>query len=345
MASLHSRHWRLLRGFRDVLYVELHHGHPGFLVSNLQLIPDSLLYLPLADATVLTFITPSLSCWACSILLKEPFTRMEQFGAFISFVGVTFIAQPSTFIHQVLQIRNERRDEPPMLPPTAPASDAPEIVHLGVADLNQVTASQRLGAVCVALVGVLGSATAFTAMRWIGKRAHPLLSVNYFCALTTLVSAFAMTVLPGVKFLLPSGSKEWSYLIFLGVCGFAMQFLLSAGLQHEKSSRATNMVYTQMVFALIFDKLCFGTNPSILSVLGGTMILGSAIYVAMEKEHIKQQQEAERLRQEEAAAGRTEVEMTSRARSISLGVRRGGGSSDEENGLTNGTNKTDDEVK
>lgn len=60
-----------------------------------------------------------------------------------------------------------------------------------------------------------------------------------------------------------------------------MQFLLTAGLQHEKSSRATNMVYTQMLFALAFDKLVFHTTPGALSIAGSSLILGSALYVAL----------------------------------------------------------------
>jgi hypothetical protein len=62
------------------------------------------------------------------------------------------------------------------------------------------------------------------------------------------------------------------------------QFLLAAGLQYEKSSRATNMVYMQMLFALTFDKLVWGTTPGALSIIGSSLILGSAIYVAMNKE-------------------------------------------------------------
>lgn len=62
------------------------------------------------------------------------------------------------------------------------------------------------------------------------------------------------------------------------------QFLLAAGLQYEKSSRATNMVYVQMLFALSFDKLIWGTTPGALSIIGSSLILGSAIYVAMNKE-------------------------------------------------------------
>ena len=44
------------------------------------------------------------------------------------------------------------------------------------------------------------------------------------------------------------------------------------------------MVYVQMLFALSFDKLIWGTTPGALSIVGSSLILGSAIYVAMRKE-------------------------------------------------------------
>jgi hypothetical protein len=44
------------------------------------------------------------------------------------------------------------------------------------------------------------------------------------------------------------------------------------------------MIYMQMFFALAFDKLIWGTTPSALSIVGSSLILGSAIYVAMNKE-------------------------------------------------------------
>ncbi len=60
-----------------------------------------------------------------------------------------------------------------------------------------------------------------------------------------------------------------------------MQFLLTAGLQHEKGSRATNMVYTQMLFALAFDKIVWNTTPGAWGIAGSSLILGSALYVAL----------------------------------------------------------------
>ena len=240
---------------------------------------------------------------------------MEQLGALISFIGVTLIARPATFFHAGLTSTHARRDDALVAAPVGdPAAAPPQPNTIGVADLSTVSSAQRFGAVCVALTGVLGSAMAFTAMRWIGKRASPLLSVNYFCAWCTIVSAVAMAVLPNVPFALPQTPREWIYLIFLGICGFAMQFLLSAGLQHEKSSRATNMVYTQMLFALILDKLVFGVNPSLLSLLGSSLILGSAIYVAMQKESLKQRQEAQKAAQEQALESGRHVELRSDSR-------------------------------
>jgi hypothetical protein len=47
------------------------------------------------------------------------------------------------------------------------------------------------------------------------------------------------------------------------------------------------MLYMQMLFALALDKLVWGTTPGVLSIIGSSLILGSAIYVAMHKENPK----------------------------------------------------------
>ena len=99
-----------------------------------------------------------------------------------------------------------------------------------------------------------------------------------------IVSIVAIVAVPSVGFRLPSNVQEWGYLVLMGVCGFIMQILLTAGLAHEKSSRATNMIYTQILFALAFDKLIFDTTPGGWSIVGSSLVLGSALYVAVHKE-------------------------------------------------------------
>jgi hypothetical protein len=51
------------------------------------------------------------------------------------------------------------------------------------------------------------------------------------------------------------------------------------------------MVYIQMLFALIFDKLIWGTIPEILSIIGSFLILGSAIYVVLTKQSLMKKAE------------------------------------------------------
>lgn len=44
------------------------------------------------------------------------------------------------------------------------------------------------------------------------------------------------------------------------------------------------MVYTQMLFALFFDKIVWNSMPGLWGLLGSAMILGSALYVAVSHE-------------------------------------------------------------
>ncbi|KAL9030537.1 MAG: hypothetical protein Q9196_001358 [Gyalolechia fulgens] len=261
-------------GPKEVRKLLMARGFGGFFGHSLQ-------YLPLADATVITFLAPIVTCWACSILIHEPFTRAEQVAGLVSLLGIVLIARPTSFFSPEAGDSSAGRGTDGGVPVTNVNNTAPREGG------DDVESTQRLIAVGVALIGVLGAASAYTTIRWIGQRAHPLISVNYFAAWVTFVATLVLLFVPGMHFKLPSGVKQWSYLVFLGVCGFAMQLLLTTGLAYEKSSRATNMVYTQMLFALAFDKLIFDTTPGILSILGSSLILGSALYIAVRQDPSK----------------------------------------------------------
>lgn len=66
-----------------------------------------------------------------------------------------------------------------------------------------------------------------------------------------------------------------------------MQFLLTKGLAaggRGNGVRATSMIYTNMLFALALDKLIFGQSPGWWSLGGSGLILGSAVFVAVQKQ-------------------------------------------------------------
>jgi drug/metabolite transporter (DMT)-like permease len=149
---------------------------------------------------------------------------MEQIAAYISLFGVVLIARPISLFASFSEPKppSSGNGDIDMLPaPTLTPTNSTTTPTFGSA-YDTVTPTQRATAVGVAMLGVLGAAGAYTTIRWIGRRAHPLISVNYFATWCTLVSIVMMFVLPGVGFLLPAGLWDWSLLVFLGTCGFVM---------------------------------------------------------------------------------------------------------------------------
>ncbi|KAK9481094.1 hypothetical protein V1514DRAFT_288222 [Lipomyces japonicus] len=232
------------KGIRKLLWLR---GFVGFF--GLFGIYYSLTYLSLSDATVITFLAPTVAGFACSVFLHEPFGRIELLAGLISLTGVILIAQPT---------------------PTLSGN-------------KKASTGQRLGAVAVALLGVLGAAGAYTTIRLIGKRAHPLISVNYFAMICTVISTIALIAVPGISFVFPHTLGQWILLIMIGICGFCFQFMLTAGLQREKAGRAGNMVYLQMLFAFTFEKIFWKQSPGWTEIVGSGIILSSALYVAVSK--------------------------------------------------------------
>ncbi|ETN40323.1 uncharacterized protein HMPREF1541_04599 [Cyphellophora europaea CBS 101466] len=279
----------------------------------------SLLYLPLSEATVLTFLGPILTCYVCSLVLSgESFTRQQQLAAFVSLAGVVLIARPLT----LLKLFTSTSESDATSSDNAMTSNNSTML----ADNSQSSATptptptQHLAAVGISLIGVLGGTCAMTSIRAIGTRAHPFISINYFSVWCVIVSLVSLIIFPDVSFRFPSNWTEWGLLASLGACGFIMQWLLTEGLAYGSASnakpiegeeadleargrkasprptasknrvikgagtRATSMVYTQMLFALAGDKLVFGIVPTALSWLGSGLILAGAVWVAAAKD-------------------------------------------------------------
>ncbi|EXJ83796.1 hypothetical protein A1O1_07423 [Capronia coronata CBS 617.96] len=354
-------------GPREVRWLLVARGLSGFFgVFGMYF---SLLYLPLSEATVLTFLTPILTCYLCSFVMPgETFTRQQQLAGLVSLVGVIFIAQPASLFSSS---SSTTTSDPSASPPSnsTMTSVAPQ----------EPTADQHLAAIGIAMLGVLGSTGALTSIRAIGKRAHAFISINYFSVWCTFVSLAALIIFPDVKFRLPGNITEWGLLVSLGLCGFVMQCLLTVGLsyggptqrhvaelqndgqttqkisdiegdassasenlhhhpsppeynahalppKHPSSSsskpkvsgsgtRATSMVYTQMLFALAADKLVFGVSPRTMSWVGSVLILAGAVWVASARDTVAKDKSSAVDSEAGGVAGRVVVDAQGRGKS------------------------------
>ncbi|KAE9379513.1 hypothetical protein N431DRAFT_500069 [Stipitochalara longipes BDJ] len=210
---------------------------------------SSLQYMPLSEATVLNFLAPLGSCCAVALISSGSFTSVEITSAFLSLTGVILIARPAFLFGTGY-------------------SDAISTLKPG---------SHILG-IGFAVMGAVGGVCAYTTIRIIGKRTHPLTSVNYFAAALLLVCVVAFAVFPGIHFSFAINSTQWILLILIGVFGLLMEFMLTAGLSQEKSHRATYMIYSQALVTFILDGVIWLKTPGVLSLSGCLLIsVGLAI--------------------------------------------------------------------
>lgn len=248
-----------------------------------------------------------MAAYACYLFLREPFPRSAQYASLFSLLGVVLIARPTSFFYS--------DGDAASIPPSP--NNATASMGYG-SDFPTPTSGQRLSAVAVAMIGVVAGAGAITTIRWIGHRAHPLISINYFAVCCIIISTIGLvTPIPGTpSFQLPASIRQWYLLVFIGFCGFVMQFLLTKGLAtggRGEGGRATNMMYTNMLFALALDRLVFGLTPGWWSLGGSGLILGSAIFIAMQKP--EETKEISELGEDEEAVG--------------VGLDRGSGTEEE----------------
>lgn len=211
----------------------------------------SLQYLPLSDATVLTFLTPCFTLVLGYLFLGESFTRREALAGLIALIGVVFIARPLSFFGS-----RDPSASPDLPSNNATLSDAP--IPIPVSG-EATTDAQRLSAVLVSLLGVVGAGGAYVTIRCIGKRAHALISVSMF-SLVACIFSLGGLIVTRQPIVVPRG-QALIYLITLGFSGFIAQFLLTMGLQREKAGRGSTAMYLQLLFACFWERVIFKTLP------------------------------------------------------------------------------------
>ncbi|GAA5855149.1 hypothetical protein JCM8547_002399 [Rhodosporidiobolus lusitaniae] len=222
----------------------------------------ALRYLSLSDATTISFLSPVLVGILAFLLLREPYSRLEALVGLTSLLGTLFIAKPHFLF-------------PPSTPPAGSESG----------DEGGVSDEQRMLAVGVALIGVLGASGAYLTIRKIGKRASPLHSISYFSFYCVVVSLLYPLILPAP----PVFRLEQRFFLLIapiGVFGFIAQALLTMGLQREKAGRGTLAVYSNLIFAMALEYLVFHALPDAWSLLGALIIVGGAVRVALEKKPV-----------------------------------------------------------
>jgi drug/metabolite transporter (DMT)-like permease len=207
----------------------------------------SLRYLALAEASIINFLAPILAVLLLGVLPSAGGLSVAQLLAgLVSMGGVVCVLQPWS---------------------------AP-VAHSG---------TEEALAIGAAMVGVAGGAVSYVAMARLKDRVHPILTVAYFSTFSVVLSGLLL-VAQWRTLRLPMTTLQWGLALVLGILGFAMHWLMTASLTCEgDAKRPLNFVYTQIVFAMVADKVIWDVAPNGWKYLGGALIIGSAIFVASTK--------------------------------------------------------------
>lgn len=211
----------------------------------------SLINLSVSDVIMIQFLGPTTTSLLAYLLLKERFTKPELIGGLVSLGGVLLIAKPPfLFGNSIpLDVDNSVETSDPKL---------------------------RLLAVLASFGAMISGSGALVAIRYIGHRADPVVMVSYFALITTVLTFATIIFVPSLSFKLPRSGKQWGLFSLIAVTGFFMQFLMTSGIQHEKTSRAASMMYTQIIFGIAWEFIIWHHLPNLLSWFGIIIILISS---------------------------------------------------------------------
>jgi drug/metabolite transporter (DMT)-like permease len=137
-----------------------------------------------------------------------------------------------------------------------------------------------LGLVCLSalLMGLV-----FVVIAKIGKQDHPLVIINYFMAIGTLLGG----LLSIGNWRNPVGA-EWLLLATLGVVGFVGQLYMTKAFQIASTNQIAPLKYLEVIFTVMIGVFWFLEIYTLWSLLGIVMVMtGLTLNIVYKKRNIK----------------------------------------------------------
>ncbi len=142
------------------------------------------------------------------------------------------------------------------------------IAFLGVVILKGFDSQINNMGLLYAVLSAIFSGIVFIIIRKIGNSDHPLVIVNYFMIIATILGgALAIN-----NWITPKGI-EWLLLLSLGVFGYYGQFYMTKAFQGAEINQVAPLKYIEVVFTLIIGVIWLEEIYTFWSVLGILLII------------------------------------------------------------------------
>lgn len=123
------------------------------------------------------------------------------------------------------------------------------------------------------LISAFFSGLVYIIIRKIGKAEHPLVVVNYFMFIATIVGGFFAYF----DWKTPIGF-QWLLLMSMGLFGFFGQLFMTKAYQIASIGTVAPMKYLEAVFALMVGVIWFGDNYSFLGLIGIILVISGMLF-------------------------------------------------------------------
>lgn len=156
------------------------------------------------------------------------------------------------------------------------------MAFLGVLVLKGIdTQMNTLGLVLI-LTAAVFSALVYVTINKIGKSDHPVVVVNYFMFIATLVGG----ILSIFNWKTPEGI-EWVLLGGLGLFGFVGQYFMTKAFQTAAASQVAPLKYIEVLFTLLLGSFLLPEIYTFWTFVGIGLIIGGLILNVIYKERHK----------------------------------------------------------
>lgn len=122
------------------------------------------------------------------------------------------------------------------------------------------------------LLAALFSGLVYILISKIGKSEHPVVVVNYFMVIATVVGG----ILSINNWVNPNG-YDWLLLFTLGFFGYFGQVYMTKAFQTASTSQVAPFKYIEVIFTVLFGIFVFKEIYTFWSVIGITLIIGGLI--------------------------------------------------------------------
>lgn len=190
--------------------------------------------LPLAEATLLQYMYPVFTAILAFFFLKERIQRSTLICILMCLLGLLTMVKPN------LSLTGET-----VLP---------------------------WFSVFIALIGSLGSGTAYVIVKRLSKLEDSSVIIFYF----PLIALPLSIILLGDNFVMPD-VEALVLLLFVGIFTQIGQVGLTKAMQTEVAAKVSAFSYVQVVFSAILGVMVFNEIPSIWTLLGGSLIILGAL--------------------------------------------------------------------